>query len=118
MELGNILFNGNINQRYECPEDIVECLKTLRNALNHYFKKQRKLDYDNPFDNTGNSFKNDVFEVIAYSWNDECSTQYNFKYKDIEISWYKYIGRDTTINRQVTEDDRENMLFECLSSLS
>ena len=78
--------------------------------------KKREL-YDNPFDNTGNSFKNDVFEVQAYNWNDDIHQDYNFKWQDVEISWYKYLGRDTTINKHLTEKEARVMYDACLASI-
>ena len=67
-------------------------------------------DFDSPFDNTGNSFRLGNFEIHAYNWNDDESQEYNFIYKvdknkanmpDLKISWYKYLGRDTTINQEL-----------------
>ena len=73
--------------------------------------------YDSPFSNTGNSFKNDIFGVEAYSWDDDYEQPYNFKYKDIEISWYKYLGRDTSINKEISEKEAVDMYKICLNSL-
>ena len=50
-------------------------------------------EYDSPFDNTGNSFIGENFEVHAYDWDEDSSQEYNFKFGDIKISWYKYLGR-------------------------
>ena len=73
--------------------------------------------YHSPFGNTGNKFKNDVFEVEAYSWNDDVEQPYNFKWKDYEVSWYKYLGRGCTINKEMTPDTGAKMLDECLKSI-
>lgn len=118
MELGNMMFNTNKNQVYECPEWIIALLDTIRQKLgivmcNKYHKK-----YDNPFENSGNSFKNEVFEVQAYSWDDEVHQEYNFKCGDVEISWYKYLGRDTTINDNYEEKYIIEIFNKCIESLN
>ena len=47
-------------------------------------------EYDSPFSNTGEKFKNDVFEVEAYSWDDEYNQEYNFKWnKTIFYLYYQ-----------------------------
>lgn len=117
LELGNLMFNTNTNQRYTCSEETIDKLKQIRTQLNYYMSDKEKW-YDNPFDNTGNTFKNKVFEVQAYNWNDEINQDYNFKYKDIKISWYKHLGRDTTINKVITEEESKQMLEDCLNSLN
>jgi hypothetical protein len=75
-------------------------------------------EYASPFDNTGNNYKNDVFEVRAFDWSDEPEVDWNFKYKDIEISWYKYLGRGMDWNRPITLEELQSMLEECLESVN
>lgn len=53
----------------------------------------------------------------AYEWNEDIEQQFNFKYKDIEISWYKYLGRDTTINKEITPEEAADMFNDCIDSL-
>ena len=106
MELGNLVFNPNTNQEYECPEFIIALLRDIERELKLTMFVIEHRDYESPFDNTGNSFRElkDIFEVQAYNWNDDEHQDYNFIFKtradipDIKISWYKYLGRDTTIN--------------------
>ena len=117
LELGNMAFNPNTNQNFECEEFIVALLRELDRSLSRAMWNIHQKEYESPFNNTGNSFKNDVFEVQAYNWNDEISQDYNFKWKDIEISWYKYLGRDTTINKQITTEYAVEMFNECLKSI-
>lgn len=73
--------------------------------------------YPSPFENTANSFKNNVFEVQSYDWNDDVEQPYNFKCDDIEISWYKYLGRDTTINGEYEPQKIIDMFNKCLQSI-
>lgn len=117
MELGNIMFNTNKNQCYDCPEWIIALLRAIENKLDIIMWNKYHKEYSSPFGNTGNSFKNDVFEVQAYNWDDDIQQPYNFKCGDVEISWYKYLGRDTTINDNYNEEYIIVMFNKCIKSL-
>lgn len=117
MELGNIIFNTNKNQQYDCPRWIVALLNELDNQLDRVMWNNTQKEYSSPFENTSNSFKNNVFEVQAYDWNDDVEQPYNFKCDDIEISWYKYLGRDTTINGEYEPQVIIDMFNKCLKSI-
>lgn len=117
MELGNLMFNTNKNQQYECPRWIVALLNELDNQLDRVMWNNTQKEYSSPFENTSNSFKNNVFEVQAYDWNDDVEQPYNFKCDDIEISWYKYLGRDTTINGEYESQKIIDMFNKCLQSI-
>lgn len=117
MELGNLIFNTNKNQYYECPEWIVALLEKIENKLYISMFNKYKKEYESPFRNTGNSFKNDVFEVQAYEWDEDIEQPYNFKCDDVEISWYKWLGRDTTINDNFEEKYIVEIFNKCMDSL-
>lgn len=117
LELGNIMFNTNKNQQYDCPRWVVALLNELDDQLDRVMWNIHQEEYHSPFENTANSFKNDVFEVQAYSWDDEVHQPYNFKCDDIEISWYKYLGRDTTINGEYEPQKIIDMFNKCLNSI-
>lgn len=117
MELGNLMFNTNKNQQYECPRWIVALLKELDNQLDRVMWNNTQKEYPSPFENTANSFKNNVFEVQAYNWSEDVEQPYNFKCGDIEISWYKYLGRDTTINDEYEPQVIIDMFNKCLQSI-
>lgn len=86
---------------------------------------QRDCSEINPWRNTGNikGYKNNTFEVHAYDWNwdlDDNPNQpepVNFRWRDLDITWYKYCGRGLETNRSVTHDELALMLKECLESL-
>ena len=100
-------------------------LLTIKEDLDRVYWNVYQKDYeDTPFQNTGNieGFKTDVFEAHAYDWNwdyeDGPSPQpVNFKWRDLEITWYKWYGRGIGTNRSVTHDELALMLEECLESL-
>ena len=72
---------------------------------------------NSPCDNTGERYENDVFELHAYSWDEDVPQRYNFRWRDVEVSWYKYLGRGTTVNRVLTSEKMEQMSAECLASV-
>ena len=115
-EFGQAIF-GQPWQQHEASELLIAALEYLDSELCRVMWNKHQESYDSPFRNTGNSFKNDVFEVCAYSWDDTKEQPYNFKYNDIKISWYKYLGRGTTINRNISNDEISDMLDKCLESV-
>lgn len=109
----------------ECPRYIEAFLLYLQEEMSRCFwnKFQEEWDdaecgYSNPWTNSGNveGFDNGTFEVHAYDWGDE-EQEYNFKFEDIEISWYKYFGRGMAINKEITPERAIEMLEGCLNSL-
>ena len=114
-ELGQAVF-GQPPQEYDCPEWIEALLWYIDKELDRVMWNVNQEEYASPFANTGNSYKNDTFEVHAYSWDDE-EQPYNFKYEDIEISWYKYLGRGMSINKITSEGRMIRMLEDCLESI-
>ena len=120
LELGNMLFNeNNKNQILRCPDYVLPILKGIDDEMSRIYWNKHQKEYTSPFSNSGNKFVCDVFEVHAYKWDtDEDSIQnYNFKYKDIEISWYKHVGRDMTINREVEPKEITDMYTDIMETL-
>jgi hypothetical protein len=115
-EIGQMMF-GQPYQKYECSNLLQAALDMIDKELCRIMWNINQEEYKSPFQNTANSFKCDIFEVEAYSWNDDYKQKYNFKYRDIEISWYKYLGRGTSINRLISNDKIEILLEECLEAL-
>ena len=115
-ELGQAVF-GQPFKEYEAPEWLISFLTTISCALELQMWNKNQETYDSPFSNTGNKYENEVFTAEAYSWDEETKQPFNFKWKDLEISWYKYLGRGTTLNRELTSDEGVKMLNECLESI-
>lgn len=87
-----------MNNEWEvCPEWIVALLEHLDSEMCRVMWNIYQEEYSSPFSNTGNNFHNDVFEVEAFGWDDDYDQPYNFKCDDIEVRWYKHLGRDTEI---------------------
>lgn len=126
LELGNIMFNTNANQHFECPRYVVALLRDLDRQLDRIMWNIYQEKYDSPFDNSANSFELGNFKIQAYSWDDSVEQEYNFIYKvdkskanidDIKISWYKYLGRDTTINQKLDYSIMIDMYNDVLNQL-
>ena len=125
LELGNIVFNSNTNQQYQCPRYIIALLRDIDRTLDLVMHNIYQKDYESPFGNTGNSFTDlsNLFEVHAYNWNDDESHEFNFVFRtkpehncpDIKISWYKYLGRDMTINIDVK--DKSSLILELYENI-
>lgn len=102
----------------ECPEFVIAGLLYLDSEMRQVVEN-RGEKYVSPFDNTGEYFKNDVFEVRAFVWDEDSpeSKLPNFKCRDFEVRWYKYFGRGMEINRPITANEFFCMLEDCLKSI-
>ena len=102
-----------------CPRYIVALLKDLSSELERVQWNVNQEEYESPFYNTGNSFRNDTFEVYAYYWGDDedLIDRPNFRCGDVEISWYKHLGRDDSINKRVSRRKMEKIYLKCLISI-
>ena len=107
-----------MNRNIVNHEALIEAvLRQIENELSRVMWNNNQKEYTSPFSNTGERYKNDVFEVRAYDWSDNPEVEWNFKYKDIEISWYKYCGRGMNWNRQIKLTELQQMLIDCLESI-
>lgn len=118
-ELGQAMF-GQPWKSCEASNLLIAALEAIRHELDRVMWNINQREYDSPFGNTGNSFECDEFEVHAYDWNEDNVQDYNFKYGDgtIKVCWYKYFGRGTSVNRELTNDEIASMLDGCLYELS
>lgn len=69
----------------------------------------------------GQDFKNDTFEMHPYWWgNEDAPEAYepNFQCGDLEIRWYKYIGRGMSVNHAVTRQELEEIFRKCRESIA
>ncbi|MBU0847251.1 hypothetical protein KKH23_08735 [Patescibacteria group bacterium] len=111
-ELGQAAF-GQPFQKFPCPDYVEDALEVIRWLL--IFRGEDCTP--DPFANSGARFECDVFKVHAYSWSDEVVQEYNFTWRDIRVSWYKWMGKGMSINRHTTWDEMREMLRECLQAL-
>jgi hypothetical protein len=88
-------------------------------ALVGSYLTEKGVTRDNPCDNTGAEYENDVFLISAYNWNDEEEPLPNFWFKPLnyQVEWYKHLGRGNFANRPITIDDAYDMLNKCIASI-
>ena len=99
------------------PSYVAAALSSIDGELDRVMWNINQQEYDSPFSNSGNKYKNSVFEVEAYDWNEDSDQQYNFKWNDYEVRWYKYCGRGMESNREISPQECAQLLDECLKSL-
>lgn len=117
-EMGQMLF-GQPWQSQDASELLIAALSAIDEELDRIMWNIHQEIYDSPFSNTAQSFKElEEFQVEAYSWNEEYQQPWNFKWQDIEVSWYKHMKRGTSVNREVTPDETAKMLEACLAALN
>lgn len=104
-------------KEYEVSDMLLCALEKIDEELSRIQWNINQKTYSSPFDNTANSFECPTFKVEAYSWDDNYDQPYNFKWKDVEISWYKYLGRGTFVNQNMSNDRIAEMLDDCLDAL-
>ena len=103
---------------YEVPNYVQAAFRQIDEELSRVMWNIHQEEFESPFDNTSNQFSNDVFEVEAYSWDDEYDQKYNFKWQDYKVRWYKHSRRDPEANRYMSPEECAKMLDECLESIS
>lgn len=108
-EIGQACF-GQPWQPQECPEDVLGALRALSEAW------ELARDGDNPFCNTSAMFDGKTFQAHAYSWSDD-EQPFNFAWRDLRVSWYKYLGRGMSSSRDVDRAEALEMLRECMGEL-
>lgn len=114
-ELGLAVF-GHPHQQFAVPDVMERALEDIRDSLDRVMDDERKGTYYNPFGNTGARFKCPVFQVEAFSWADD-DQPFNFAWRDLRISWYKYLGRSMSANVEITDELAEKCRTECITAL-
>jgi hypothetical protein len=115
-EIGQAFF-GQESKEYAVEEILQAALLMISKEWDRVMWNINQKEMDSPFSNTGARWECDTFKLEAYSWNDEYEQPYNFKYKDIEVSWYKYFGRGMSVNKEVAYDEVQKMIVDCLNAL-
>lgn len=116
-ELGQMVF-GNQWQEHEVPEIMEAVLNAIRDEYDRVYWNINQRECPSPFGNhgPGANLKTDVFEVCAYDWGGD-EQPFNFAWRDLRISWYKYCGRGMSANMDISPDLAAQCLVECLASV-
>lgn len=134
MELGNLIF-GNSRGEFPVNRDwqdmFIEHLYQLGfdgygmpNEVDRNGKSPVDYMEKQIVSSTGEKFykyENDVFSIMPYYWgdDDEICELPNFKHKPtgFELSWYKYALRDSYMNQDLSKEELELMLKNCVTSM-
>ena len=98
-------------------------LEYLASEIERVEWNNRQQTYEAPIGNNGGEYLTETFEMRAYCWCDHDRTGHeeqcppNFKWRDFELEWYKYIGRGMVANREMKPSEIARMLGECLESV-
>jgi hypothetical protein len=114
-ELGQAMF-GQPSQQFQVSEIWEAALDSINNEIDRVWFNTGRPNSGGPMLNCGERFDCDVFSAHAYDWGDE-SQPWNFKWRDVRISWYKWCGRGMSANMPLTPDMAAQMLDECLAAV-
>jgi len=112
-ELGQALF-GNPHGKYDCPEYVCALFDYILGEISRVYwnNNQKAWDYyDDP--------QIPGIEYRSYCWDSdsEDAQKPNFKFKDVEIRWYKYPGRGMSINVNWSEPQTRRWFDECIAAI-
>ena len=102
---------------YDVPNYVEAALDKIDTELDRVMWNVSQEEYESPFGNTGRGYKDDIFEAEAYDWDEDSEQEYNFKWRDYKIRWYKYCGRGMESNRYMSPQECAEMLDECLADI-
>lgn len=119
-------FNDNFDEiiedkeefNYNVPSYVEAALNKIDTELDRVMWNIHQEEYESPFSNSGNEYRDKIFEVEAYDWDEDSQQEYNFKWRDYKIRWYKYCGRGMEANRYISPQECAEMLDECLADIS
>lgn len=104
-------------KRLDLPEWVEAFLLSIETEMERVMWNRNQEEYSSPFRNTGERFECDTFAVEAYNWDESTDQPWNFKWRDVEIDWYKHVRRGATINQELSYERGVQMLDECLAAV-
>src|SRR3990167_2372596 len=112
LEMGQMVF-GNPVGEFTCPEYIEALIAYIFEEIDRVYwnKNQKKWNKDeNP--------KVKGIEFRPYYWGERNkeAIKPNFKYKEVEVRWYKHFGRSVTLNVSKTEKEWIKWFEDCLAN--
>lgn len=112
-ELGQALW-GHLTKEYEASDILDAALCFLRDRLETVLWNNFQRECPSPFNNSGSRFDTEGLSIHSYSWVDD-DQPWNFKCGDIEVSWYKYLGRGMSVNKDLTPSEVSELLKTALA---
>ena len=128
-ELGQMVSSKAFGE-YECPQFFITLLGAISDEIDRITSNKNGRGI-NPANNEASEYINGTFEMRSYYWG-ECSRHEtfdisceicqkeeapNFKYKDLEVRWYKYLGRGTSCNKIINAQEGVDIFTDCMKSL-
>ena len=89
--------------------DVPEVWEAALILLSHAIEDAHGI---NPGNNSAERFNCPVFQMAAYDWGED--RDWNFRWRGIEVIWYKYMGRGMSANTVLTTRLALDMIAECL----
>jgi hypothetical protein len=101
----------------KAPPILVAVLREIDNGLG--LVAESVDDAGSPFQNTCLSFECDTFTVRSCYWGDDPEEQAkpNFVWQNVKVWWYKRLGRDTRVNREIGPVEANALLLDCLAAI-
>jgi hypothetical protein len=111
----------NCYGRYDAPELLTAALFHIGRKMERVHGGISQEELTSPFDNSGAEWSCDTFQVRAYDWSWDgpdsgVPKPWNFRWGDIEVYWYKYLGRAVETSRPIGPDEISVMLDNCIES--
>jgi hypothetical protein len=106
-ELGQDIFGDEYQEL-----DASDLVKTALVYLSEQFDASRIY---NPFEISGYPFDANNIHIEAYKYEGE--QPYCFKWRDVEISWYKHLKRSMSMNRVVSPTEVHEMVIEVMDAI-
>lgn len=106
-----------MSDRYDVPELFCAALEYLDHAIEISYWNKHQEEFESPIGNTGAKYKGGVFKLRAYDWSEPDVYEPNFEWRDVKVWWYKYLGRGTYANMDLTPDLINEMLNDCLNNI-
>ena len=118
MELGQLV-KGDTVHEYGCPDFIEAGLAYLASRIETEAWNQTQESYDAPTGNCGGWCRTGTFEIRSYCWDEDSPRAElpNFKCGELEIKWYKYLGRGMSMNIDIDANEFFEIIDDCIESL-
>lgn len=107
-----------MSKNYDVPELFCAALEYLDHAIEISYWNQHQEEFKSPIGNTGASYDGGTFKLRAFDWSEPDEYEPNFEWRDVKVWWYKYLGRVTCSNKELTPEIINEMLNDCLNNIS
>jgi len=101
------------------PNFIIAGLDFLAAEIERVEWNKTQKEFQSPTRNYGTHYKTNIFKMCSYYWGEEQNlmNRPNFKYGKFEITWYKYLGRGTYINKEIDANEFFKIIDKCITNV-